>query len=363
MNKYILFIVSIILAYSCKQNGDLQFFANDTPAEKIISIKLKSDSLYSGDRLPYLIGDTIFYNMTWGVEKHYGARRIVGDSLIYINEFISKGRGPYEMNFPQMSYNKLSGIMTFFAPYNKEKKGLRISLAGDRDISNPTTWEKFEFSNFIYMGGQMIDENQCLAITPNDNNSIFSIIDFNDGSIKNLNFKYPKILDNLDPYSIAFIWMGDICKHPVKNKFLYSTSNTKYVILFDVENEDVTNVKVLSNVFLEYKVLNSDNLAFSYKKELEIGCRAYKVTDDRVYLGYNHITNSDMDEEKGFGEYPFYYFNIINVYDWDGNFINRYELDAPVLDFIVSDDDKTMYAGSTDLETGDNYILKFNLGE
>ena len=47
------------------------------------------------------------------------------------------------------------------------------------------------------------------------------------------------------------------------------------------------------------------------------------------------------------------------VYDWDGNLINAYRLDVPIVSFGVTNDDSVLYG--TTLDEEDFVVRKYNL--
>lgn len=47
------------------------------------------------------------------------------------------------------------------------------------------------------------------------------------------------------------------------------------------------------------------------------------------------------------------------MYDWDGNLINAYRLDVPIVSFGVTNDDSVLYG--TTLDEEDFVVRKYNL--
>ena len=59
--------------------------------------------------------------------------------------------------------------------------------------------------------------------------------------------------------------------------------------------------------------------------------------------------------------YPGYYYDEIEVYDWDGNFVRNYQTAQPFMTMSVTDDDSTLYTISVDLDTMEPEIVKYML--
>ena len=76
---------------------------------------------------------------------------------------------------------------------------------------------------------------------------------------------------------------------------------------------------------------------------------------------YIYVTYSNTVENKEYKGYPGYFKDRIDVYDWDGNIIQRYETDQPFYNFIVSNDDSCLYTLSHDNETKEPTLLYYKL--
>ena len=52
---------------------------------------------------------------------------------------------------------------------------------------------------------------------------------------------------------------------------------------------------------------------------------------------------------------------MIEVFDWNGNYLKTYELDTPFNSFIVDEKHRVIYVETDDLETGDSIIRKYKM--
>ena len=62
-----------------------------------------------------------------------------------------------------------------------------------------------------------------------------------------------------------------------------------------------------------------------------------------------------------FKGYPYYYNDELEVYDWNGNFLRNYQTIIPFYDFFVTEDHKTLFTISQDLNTYEPIMVKYEL--
>ena len=55
------------------------------------------------------------------------------------------------------------------------------------------------------------------------------------------------------------------------------------------------------------------------------------------------------------------YTDEIEVYDWNGKFIDNYETDRPFFTFAVSPDNRFLYTLSKDLDTEERIVMRYDL--
>ena len=99
------------------------------------------------------------------------------------------------------------------------------------------------------------------------------------------------------------------------------------------------------------------NTYISSKKQFLSYVTGVKIADFYVSLVRNGIFNFRSDEK----EYPFYYRNEIEVFDWNGEITLKYIMDKPFSDFVVSSDDTTIYTLSQDVNTKEPQVVVYRL--
>lgn len=118
------------------------------------------------------------------------------------------------------------------------------------------------------------------------------------------------------------------------------------------DGQNITSHNVVLNILPEY-VYNGRKTSIRNKEY-----RGIKIaTTDR----YIYVTYSNTVENEEYKGYPGYFKDRIDVYDWDGNIIQRYETDQPFYNFIVSNDDSCLYTLSHDNETKEPTLLYYKL--
>ena len=81
-----------------------------------------------------------------------------------------------------------------------------------------------------------------------------------------------------------------------------------------------------------------------------------RAASSRLFVLYEHPV--EMAEYKG---YPFYYTDFVDVFDWEGNQLERLQFDIPFGDFVVTEDGRTLYTISEDKETFEASIRRYDL--
>jgi len=59
--------------------------------------------------------------------------------------------------------------------------------------------------------------------------------------------------------------------------------------------------------------------------------------------------------------YPCGYRDEIEVYDWDGDFIRKFQTSVPFDAMSVSEDDKVLYTLSVDLDSMEPVVIRYDL--
>jgi hypothetical protein len=139
---------------------------------------------------------------------------------------------------------------------------------------------------------------------------------------------------------------------------VYICGGGKYVELFKINNKEIMERKVISNTFPNYKVAK-DNLNYGTSKDDNNHGFTSFVTDQYIYLKPVEFTFEMIRTGGKYKGYPCQYNDRVDVWDWDGNLVKRYEFDVPFHTFGVDEENNTIYVQTDDLENGNNIIRRY----
>lgn len=184
-----------------------------------------------------------------------------------------------------------------------------------------------------------------------------------DNEFKYLNFQYPGEHPGLSLDDQSSLFKGELKRNPESLTFIYSCYFSQYVFIFDLINEQITNIRYISTVLPVYKITDNLHNPIAIADKYKRGFDLVGVTDQYIYIGYNNLTWWQLRNNDSFKKYPDYYFDWINVFDGDGNFVKRLVLDKPVYTFVTDSDNRYLYASSIDLtqENQPDQVLRFEL--
>jgi hypothetical protein len=114
----------------------------------------------------------------------------------------------------------------------------------------------------------------------------------------------------------------------------------------------------LCKIYPKYGISPEDNYYKIEDSDINHGFYVY-ATDSLIYARPIEFTLDMLragESHNGFGLRDS---NLIKVYDWDGNLIEKYEMDTLFYSFIVDEINRIIYIDTIDLETGDPIIRKY----
>jgi hypothetical protein len=304
----LLFLNLIILLSSCNYKNE----------EDISTFVLKGTTVKSNDsdfipQIPVCLHDSILYMESSMRDVLVNAYLLKEDSLILYDRFLSKGTGPYEVTNFASVYDRETETLSLFENSGKLTKGYRINLKEKNRINDKATWKKFDFSKiknarfghgFVYVsdslllaiGGKYNNRELLTLINLNDCISTYPL-DFwpDDGFEANLFVKQGIYIDN-----------AKIFKNNKLNKYLYVSALGKYMEIFGLNNNQLTDRIPVCQTFIKYGVDN-DNYYRTESNDINRGFRVY-VTDSLIYASPIEFTldmlRSGQTNREG---YPCYY--------------------------------------------------------
>lgn len=142
-----------------------------------------------------------------------------------------------------------------------------------------------------------------------------------------------------------------------QNRYLYNSGNGQILLLFDIDENGMTNLRHICCNYPQYKIREDGiNFKMIYPTEDSKRCLDVATTERFIY-----VKTSPHNYPKEYKGYPFYYGDNITVYDWEGKKVNEFETDRPFNTFVVDDEDRYLYTEGDDLETGDVVIFRYEL--
>lgn len=292
----------------------------------------------------------------------FSVYRRSNDSLLFAGSFLHQGRGPFELNTAEQYYFPTDTILTIVG-YNAMGKSFRIPLQQVDNLFDNNTWKRDDYSQWpAIMAYRIFPVNDSIYITqPFDGqNSLFALYNIKTGGLKHLNIPYPDNSPSVPLSQRAEAYIGNIRKHPAKDRFVYANSNSKLIILFDLKSDTISRVSMPIRQIPEYVASGRDKVRFTANND-----NGYQiaVTESRIYCADPKIDRLNRDESISRNGYDPGYVREIYVMDWNGKPVARYNLDQPVCYVQPSPDNRYLYAFCTDKESFESHIIRFALPE
>lgn len=365
LGRHLEFLFCLMVLGACVHTSVEQdyYFDEEGSGDLLTSTTLLMDSTRAGMRCDCVIGDKLIFTCL-GASHRYEIFSIKGDSLLYERNFMNIGRGPNEMLSPKFQYDSKRNRMYLYSRDNEEDKFFIVDLKDFNNVFKPLSWEKKRLP-IIYTRGELGILNDSVFLNTNNTKTanMFSLsyASNKDHEFKCLNFQYPG--EHQDLSLLHFLFTGALKQCPASATFVYSCYFSQYVFIFDIVNEQIENIRYISQVLPIYKVTNDLYNPFTIANEYKQGFDALQVTSKYIYIGYNNVTWGDILNRTPYKGYSNAYFDRINVFDWQGNFVKRLVLDKPVFRFVIDPDNHYLYASSIDITQEDqpDQVLRFKL--
>lgn len=286
--------------------------------------------------------------------------RICGDSLHCERHFGVKGRGPFEFDMAVFSQEVDSLYVIDEVQFGGELMSMRsIDFRHPDRAYDYRLWKEddlqwmnpFHFGDgFVSLGGQKF----LFLGSRYDTEELLTKVDIGKKETHPLGYW---IEDDYEgpvlPKQSAYLSNSKLHKHG--NRILFACGEGRYLELFDIEGDSIARRIPIYDIRPDYEAAE-DKLNYAMHYENLRGMRVC-TTDRYIYVHLNVYTH-EMKPYKG---YPFYYFDELEVYDWDGRFICNYQTDVPFCDMIVSENDETIYVYTQDIETKEPVIMRYSL--
>ena len=284
--------------------------------------------------------------------------RMEGDSLIYCKGLINRGRGPREFYYVEYS---MSDDTLFVS--NSDPTGIKaiygIPLDDMSAIDDVKRWKEYTISEMNVMTGlsfaKLGDGRFFITGGKPNTKEIFSIVDFNRGERVPLQF-WPADSTRGPLHSKQMVYMqSKLCSR--NGRILYANLNARYMFIGTVKGNAFVETALLYSHLPQYKISEDENIRFSGSGEY--GILLYS-TSEYVFAQVGR-TVKEVKESDTYKGYPKSYTDEIEVYDWNGKFIDNYKTDRPFYSFAISADNKHLFTLSMDLDTKERIVMHYEL--
>lgn len=282
------------------------------------------------------------------------------DRIEQTGSFGREGSGPFEIiQRAECYYDRESKLFYIFDIKNNDiVKSYMIDASDINNLFNIKMWKELNFPQFEKSSWKTfipLSDSIFIALGGNyDNSNLLSTINLNNGTMTELNIKFPQDKMDVKPFIKRQVYHeGGLLKRPSGNRFLYYCTNLGNYAEIITLNDDMSVIQEnIANDFPVYKTAPDGINLESDMKTLR-GMEVY-ITDNYVYLlpNFRNKTEYSEDDYYNHSEYLF-------IYDWNGNFIKSYHLNIPIRCFIVDENDSYILGSSEIME--EVSIIKYPL--
>lgn len=349
LKEYLLPIILTIIIGACTDSNNAEESRLSLKGEQF---KVTQGDLYVADFLAVTDSMIVFssYDRNGNVKVYKKDDCTISESYTILR----KGRSEREINFVLPKFINRN-IMAFDKHgANGISKFLKVKLSVEKPINwsvEQTTWlnDIQTFGDFT-----VINDSTIIAIAGKwKSKEILSSIDLKNNLRTPLKFWIEDKQQAPDQNKqVLYSANAQIALNSDRTKLVYACGEGRFMDIMGFDGQNITSHNVVLNILPEY-VYNGRKTSIRNKEY-----RGIKIaTTDR----YIYVTYSNTVENKEYKGYPGYFKDRIDVYDWDGNIIQRYETDQPFYNFIVSNDDSCLYTLSHDNETKEPTLLYYKL--
>jgi len=272
-------------------------------------------------------------------------------------KFLRRGRGLYEVMNPLCF--ALCGddlVIVDHSGLSAPSKLITVNLRTPNDYSSWT------INDISWIGSarpicSIIRLTQTSYLTTSgrySSGTALSFLDTQDKVFEPIDFRVPLVTKSSLFVQDAVLASSAITRNAISNSlFGYSCGEGKYLEIVELNNNH--SVKKRSVVLNIPPKFDEDSKgSYKMRDRTNRGIRV-KSTSNHIFAFYNHPI--ELQDYKG---YPTYYNDYLDVFDWEGKFIERIVFDEPFSDFIVTPNDRVIYTSTINLNTFMPIIKKYH---
>lgn len=271
----------------------------------------------------------------------------------YLGNYISRGSGPNELITcsSMTESNNSKSFWTFDISSRKFSECNIDSLLNNNTKFNKTiNFNKIKSELIAINQPQWISDNTLICNSLFKYNERFFILD------KELNIKKKVYNSNLNIHEkfsekiLGDIFSSFIDIKPDRSKIAVAGRYLDLLEIYDNNGDLLTMTKGPTKDFnFKFDIENSLNQGSLIKlPETKRGYIGIKTTNNYIYLLYSGKDRKNPDHYS--------FSNIIYTFDWNGNPIKKYELDAQISSFEIDEKENKIYGLHHD-----SYIITYNI--
>lgn len=361
----LLFCIASLAACSEKKN-EIEKISHPIDLK---SENLKTDSLLRGHNT-FVDCYKDFLILRSGFNSAFYLCGLYDDSLKLELEFGEIGDGPSQFAHPVAFFSKDTNklilkssdndkIFVFSEPFAENIKNEKKELFDVKNTGN-CVWTTTHTT-------EMINDSTMISVGGNpESDEVFTLLSKGQAVLPVMSFPYPVLDDELEPVFRRMLYLSSfIAKQPNHNKYAWVGAEGNYMSLFSLEGNQAVDV---CHVLTDYPNCTQTETGLNSSPDDAMGYTV-QVTEKYIYLCKTPFETRqewyDVLENKGGilpNGYPHYYSDVICVYDWEGNHVRDYKLDSPIKSFVVTSTDDKIIGQSLDINTDEERMVLFRLG-
>lgn len=360
MKFHILLCISAISAFatgcahSPRQPDDYRWEGKTTRLDTRI---VPADSaLFRTGGMEIMDNGILMYNVSQPDNFSYYILR--NDSLIFSAPVQKKGKGPYEAIFSRAirleDCDKL-----YLIDQQSNEKAYGIDLGEPDGMTDVKTWSTLSLptTDPLFSIVPTGCDDTFMAQILNDKEHMFGYFKAGDSVVTPIAFPYPDAGVACPEITLGTAFIGTLQKRPEYNEYVFSAQNSRYVMIFSLQDSIPGNVKLLYDAVPQF-ALAADGINPRISGETLSG---FYVQATREYIYLTPRNHRDKDAEALEGHPSFGTAFEILVFDWNGEPVKRILLDRPVKNVTVDSWNDYMYARHTDSTSWEDHIVRVKL--
>ena len=310
-------------------------------------------------------GERIVMRNPFRSDKCYSIYCFSGDSLVKEGEFLSRGRGPYEMLYSEIGFDPASGSLNLLAIHNQENRFCRVRSDAPEYLYDLSHWEYKSLAgigNRTWIASCLLDRSSYLMLgCQADSLAMFSRFDVDSGQVTPLGSNFPGRRWTSLRWSSTSCGRGNCIG--IRSGIVLSTARriSNIFFVFDLTSEG--RIQLVRGVYDRLPDLkwvdDPREWHYTFDEACEEGFEAVAVDEAGIYVVYTQSTHGELRHAVRTGSAQPVRPVRMNVYDWDGNFVRRLVLDRPVGPMVVHDG--RLIAWSVDPETAEEMLVSYTL--